>query len=766
MQDAFTELVSEELAEVDAVDPRRPPAQPAAPPRPAAPDHRRATAADRAGDVEDGEYEVDDDLVVEGAVVESNGDVASGGGGDSSSDRSNDTPEDPAAADEDPGRDGLVDDLMIRATDTPSSDLPAATPAAGEKAVLPQLRGKHVCPFCGTVREQDHDHPQAACPKCTMSDSPQTRQATKARIGPWFVRQTRNPAAPGMKFETLLSLVKRGQVASHSVVRGPTTHQLWRFAANVKGLSREFGLCYSCAAAIERTTNLCPHCNRLQEPPANPDVLLESAGSPPAAPAAPPAAPAAAALTLPVQREVKPHPTPKPVAVAPPPGPAPARPPTKAPRPAAPTAPAAAAPVPAAVVQPLTPPPPAPAVPPAPLAKEEPAAAPAAPARPSDTSPPPLHASFGRPADGTMASVLQAASVASPARSRNNDAGPVPLNPESTTAAPREPRRPPRRDPRPQQRQEPPAAADAAGRPDMLLTAEELAAAFQLDFKPAAAAARARRQTGPGQRRRRIPLGKLVAALLLLGIGGGAIALAVLPDVRRDAFNWAQDTYASLRETVDGNAKPPMPVGRTTASQSPAPSPPSSTTNPPPDALAARPAAPVVEPATRPAQAPPPPPQQPSQPQPSQQAMAGAIPPAVVTPPPPVLAAPVEPKPPVSDPMDVVRDAVNRPIEAVAASKQDVAPAPKAEAPKPQPPQPDAPKPAPPAAAAAKPMDPALAYDRAIVLWRQALDAEQAGNYAEAVQTYEELQKLPKEVWPGGLEINLKIARRRLGREG
>jgi hypothetical protein len=53
-----------------------------------------------------------------------------------------------------------------------------------------------------------------------------------------------------MKWDTLLSLIKRGQVTANSIVRGPTTHQLWRRAAHVKGLSREFGLCYSCGEQI------------------------------------------------------------------------------------------------------------------------------------------------------------------------------------------------------------------------------------------------------------------------------------------------------------------------------------------------------------------------------------------------------------------------------------------------------------------------------------------------------------------------------------
>lgn len=134
------------------------------------------------------------------------------------------------------------------------------------------LEGKVVCPFCGAAGT----NAQVSCPRCTMENTPATRQATKARIGPWYVLQARNPSAPGMRFATLLMLIKKGQVTARSIVRGPTTYQLWRFAAHIKGVSREFGLCYGCSAEIEPTANICPRCQRLQEPPVNPDVLLET----------------------------------------------------------------------------------------------------------------------------------------------------------------------------------------------------------------------------------------------------------------------------------------------------------------------------------------------------------------------------------------------------------------------------------------------------------------------------------------------------------
>lgn len=161
-----------------------------------------------------------------------------------------------------------------RASLSPSSSAAdAPVPATG--LVRETLAGKHVCPFCGT----QNVGPNEPCPRCTMEDTAATRQATKARIGPWYVLQARNPAAPGMKFSTLLALVGKGQVTPRSVVRGPTTHQLWRFAAHVRGLSREFGICYSCGESVEKVSTICPHCDRTQEPPADPDALLEPRGN-------------------------------------------------------------------------------------------------------------------------------------------------------------------------------------------------------------------------------------------------------------------------------------------------------------------------------------------------------------------------------------------------------------------------------------------------------------------------------------------------------
>lgn len=59
--------------------------------------------------------------------------------------------------------------------------------------------------------------------------------------------------------------------------------------------------------------------------------------------------------------------------------------------------------------------------------------------------------------------------------------------------------------------------------------------------------------------------------------------------------------------------------------------------------------------------------------------------------------------------------------------------------------------------------DPGEALRASRRLWREALDADARGDYATAVKIYEQIQALPPEVWPGGLQVNLKLARDRAG---
>ena len=324
---------------------------------------------------------------------------------------------------------------------SPPMSNPAPAKPVDAAEVRGQLVGKHVCPFCGVMRP-DATQP---CARCTLEDTPATRTATKQRIGPWFVLQARNPSAPGMKLATLQSLIRRGQITPRSIVRGPTTDQMWAFAANARGLSREFGLCYHCGEAIDPVATRCPHCAKTQDLPADADAMMETL-----------AATGAAAM----------FPSPQAVASSPP-------------------------------------------TPPVDLFS-------GVSVRLSDTG-----------MDGGTSLDLQA---------------PLPATLPAVI---------PPADPRPRQPLVPARplvqrAAVPVDREESILSARELATAFQLDFKPTG------RSGGRGPRR---PVRTLAALLLILLIAGG-IVLGLREDWRTTTFTYAKVTWARLSAKLEQPAKP------------------------------------------------------------------------------------------------------------------------------------------------------------------------------------------------------------------
>jgi len=300
-----------------------------------------------------------------------------------------------------------------------------------------------------------------------------------------------------MKWETLIALIRRGAVNANSIVRGPTTHQLWKRAAQIKGLSREFGVCYSCGSRVEKNGALCPACNRLQEPPASPNDLLELRDSNGNG--------NGAAKVAPVQREIRAAEVALPET-----------------RPVAPRAPEVLRDKkPAKQVAPA-----APVFSSAPLAEDVSAPAPAALLEPPHDSEQP---------DGLAASLKRQ-----------------------------------------------PASANRPG--DALLSAQELATAFQLDFSPT----RGQKPAAPPRGRGR---GRLVAALLLLAVPL-AVMMYIRPDYRRKSIQWMYEKYDAVKSTLTSaeSKAPPTPEQTSTAAAAPksrkTPAPPA-----PPVAPAAQPAA-------------------------------------------------------------------------------------------------------------------------------------------------------------------------------
>jgi hypothetical protein len=110
-----------------------------------------------------------------------------------------------------------------------------------------------------------------------MEDTPTTRRSTSERVGPWFVLQRKNPTAPGLRYSVLLALIKRGHVTPKSILRGPTSSQLWKLAAQMKGVSRLFGLCWHCQASVSPEAISCPRCKSPQDISGDPDAFVETA---------------------------------------------------------------------------------------------------------------------------------------------------------------------------------------------------------------------------------------------------------------------------------------------------------------------------------------------------------------------------------------------------------------------------------------------------------------------------------------------------------
>ena len=73
-----------------------------------------------------------------------------------------------------------------------------------------------VCPYCGGVHK---DQLPGICNYCHGPLDPDSREQTKADLGPWFVRDTNRSFAPGMRYETLLRRIKQKRLCATDVVR-------------------------------------------------------------------------------------------------------------------------------------------------------------------------------------------------------------------------------------------------------------------------------------------------------------------------------------------------------------------------------------------------------------------------------------------------------------------------------------------------------------------------------------------------------------------
>ena len=113
-----------------------------------------------------------------------------------------------------------------------------------------------VCPICGEPQQET-----STCKVCGVSLKPDGLLLAEGSIGPWWIRDDKTPFCPGMTYDHLADMVTRGDVAGHTILRGPTTRQLWTVASHVQGIAHLLGRCHRCDAHVKPSSRSCDGCN-------------------------------------------------------------------------------------------------------------------------------------------------------------------------------------------------------------------------------------------------------------------------------------------------------------------------------------------------------------------------------------------------------------------------------------------------------------------------------------------------------------------------
>jgi tetratricopeptide (TPR) repeat protein len=114
------------------------------------------------------------------------------------------------------------------------------------------------CVYCGQAVGREVER----CPHCKASYSIAVRRASREVEGAWFYLEPRNLSNRGVDFATMLKLIEKGRLKRDSVVRGPTTHQDWMFAAEAPLLSKYLGVCPHCFNPAGPEQEFCANCDR------------------------------------------------------------------------------------------------------------------------------------------------------------------------------------------------------------------------------------------------------------------------------------------------------------------------------------------------------------------------------------------------------------------------------------------------------------------------------------------------------------------------
>ena len=113
-----------------------------------------------------------------------------------------------------------------------------------------------VCPICGVAQKET-----SVCRSCETPLDANGLLHAEGAVGPWWIRDTNRPFCPGMTYDHMVAMARKGEIERHSLLRGPTTRQLWTVARHVPGIAHILGRCHKCDMHVERKTRSCPKCN-------------------------------------------------------------------------------------------------------------------------------------------------------------------------------------------------------------------------------------------------------------------------------------------------------------------------------------------------------------------------------------------------------------------------------------------------------------------------------------------------------------------------
>lgn len=112
-----------------------------------------------------------------------------------------------------------------------------------------------LCPYCGL-----HQPAAGSCSGCGGRFDIWSIAATQQDMGAWFVRRSKLPHFVGRSQESIVASIKAGELGIDSIVRGPSTRQLWTVARRASGIAHLFGRCYACQGPVLADRPECSAC--------------------------------------------------------------------------------------------------------------------------------------------------------------------------------------------------------------------------------------------------------------------------------------------------------------------------------------------------------------------------------------------------------------------------------------------------------------------------------------------------------------------------